>query len=131
MPEVTLLDLDDLKDFAGRSAERRRREISRVREILDAEISRYRLDQRAREVAPLVRALRERAEEIRAGEVERFRAGLADLTPEQRATVDALTDGIVNKLLHEPTVRLKDAATAGRGELLAEVLSNLFDVDTE
>ena len=59
VPDVTLLDLDDLKDFAQRSAERRRREIGKIREILSAEIERYRSERAAREVAPLVTALRE------------------------------------------------------------------------
>jgi glutamyl-tRNA reductase len=126
---VTLLDLDDLKDFAARSAERRRREISRVRTIVDAEIARYRDDQRARELAPLIRALRDRGEAIRAAEIERFAGRLGALDPEQREAVEAVTEAIVNKLLHEPTVRLKDAAGTGRGELLAEVLSTLFDLD--
>ncbi len=57
--DVTLLDLDDLKDYAQRSAERRRREIGKVREILAAEIERYRADRAGREVAPLVTSLRE------------------------------------------------------------------------
>ena len=60
--DVTLLDLDDLKDYAQRSAERRRREIGKVREILAAEIERYRADRSGREVAPLVTSLRELGE---------------------------------------------------------------------
>ena len=61
--DVTLLDLDDLKDYARRSAERRRSEIGKVREILAAEIDRYRADRSAREVAPLVTSLRELGEQ--------------------------------------------------------------------
>jgi glutamyl-tRNA reductase len=126
--DVTLLDLDDLKDFAQRSAEKRRREIGRVREILAAEIDRYRADRSAREVAPLVRALRELGEDVRKGELERFRTRVEQLDPGTRDLVDAITQGIVNKLLHEPTVRVKDAAGTPRGDYYTDALKTLFDL---
>ena len=126
--DVTLLDLDDLKDYAQRSAERRRREITKVREILAAEIERYRADRTGRQVAPLVTSLRELGERVRTGEIARFRAKLDGLDPDQRAVVEALTEGIVNKLLHEPTVRVKDAAGTPRGYYYADALAALFDL---
>jgi glutamyl-tRNA reductase len=126
--DVTLLDLDDLKDYARRSAERRRREIGKVREILVAEIDRYRADRAGRELAPLVTSLHELGETVRQGELTRFRAKLAQLDPDQRTVVDALTQGIVNKLLHEPTVRVKDAAGTPRGDYYADALAALFDL---
>jgi glutamyl-tRNA reductase len=128
---VTLLDLDDLKDFAQRSAEKRRREIGRVREILAAEIERYRVERSAREVAPLVAALRAMGEDVRKAEIERFRAKLAQLDPDSRELVDAITQGIVNKMLHEPTVRVKDAAGTPRGDYYADALATLFDLPTD
>jgi glutamyl-tRNA reductase len=131
IPDVTLLDLDDLKEYAQRSAERRRGEIGKVREILAAEIERYRAERAAREVGPLVTSLRELAEDVRRGELERFRAKLAKLGPDERDLVDAITQGIVNKLLHEPTVRIKDAAGTPRGDYYADALASLFDLPTE
>src|SRR4051794_10954008 len=131
IPDVTLLDLDDLKEYAQRSAERRRGEIGKVREILAAEIERYRAERAAREVGPLVTSLREFAEDIRNGEMERFGAKLAKLDPDARALVDAITQGVVNKLLHEPTVRVKDAAGTPRGDYYADALASLFDLPTE
>jgi glutamyl-tRNA reductase len=126
--DVTLLDLDDLKDYAQRSASRRRAEIGKVRKILSAEIERYRGERAAREVAPLVSALRSLGEDVRTHEIERFRAKLARLDPETRDLVDALTQGIVNKLLHEPTVRVKEAAGTPRGDYYADALGALFDL---
>jgi glutamyl-tRNA reductase len=126
--DVTLLDLDDLKDYAQRSAERRRREIGKVREILAAEIERYRADRSGREVAPLVTSLRELGERVRSGELARYRTKLDGLEPDQRAVVEALTEAIVNKLLHEPTVRVKDAAGTPRGSYYADALAALFDL---
>jgi glutamyl-tRNA reductase len=126
--DVTLLDLDDLKDFAQRSAELRRREIGKVREILTAEIERYRADRSAREIAPLVAALHGLGEDVRQTEYERFKSKLNQLDPDTRDLIDAITQGIVNKLLHEPTVRVKDAAGTPRGDYYADALTTLFDL---
>jgi glutamyl-tRNA reductase len=126
--DVTLLDLDDLKDYAQRSAERRRAEIGKVRLILSAEIERYRAERAARDVAPLVTALHALGEDVREHELERFASKLASLTPEQREAVEALTRGIVKKLLHEPTVRVKDAAGSARGDYYVDALGALFDL---
>jgi glutamyl-tRNA reductase len=128
IPDVTLLDLDDLKEYAARSAEKRRSEIGKVREILAAEIERYRAERAAREVAPLVTALRALGDNVRKAELDRFAARLAALDPETRALVDAVTQGVVNKLLHEPTVRVKDSAGTPRGDYYADALAALFDL---
>jgi glutamyl-tRNA reductase len=92
------------------------------------ELERFQTDRTARELTPLVTSLRQRGETIRAAELDRFRAKLAGLDPEARNAVEALSLGIVNKLLHEPTVRLKDAAGTARGELYADALAALFDL---
>jgi glutamyl-tRNA reductase len=126
---VTLLDIDDLKAFAAQSLEQRRQEIGKVREIITAELDRFRLERSAREVAPLVSSLRARAEDLRAAELARFRSRLGGLDPAAREAVDALTRGLVNKLLHDPTVRIKDAAGTAQGELYADALAALFGLD--
>ena len=127
--DVTLLDLDDLKDYAQRSAERRRAEIGKVREILSAEIERYRAERAAREVAPLVTALAfARRGRPRATSSSGSAPSSPGSTPRQRELVEALTQGIVNKLLHEPTVRVKDAAGTPRGDYYADALGALFDL---
>ena len=82
-------------------------------------------------MAPLVTALRDRADDVRRTELERYAAKLADLDPDTRAVVDALTQGIVNKLLHEPTVRVKDAAGTPRGDYYADALGALFDLPVD
>jgi glutamyl-tRNA reductase len=129
VPGVTLLDMDDLKTFAESSMDRRRREVARVRRIISAELERLRTERTGREVAPLVSALRSRGEDIRIAELERFRAKLEAVDPKTAEAIEALTRGIVAKLLHEPTVRVKEAAGSGRGELYADALSALFDLE--
>jgi glutamyl-tRNA reductase len=125
---VTLLDMDDLRAFAARGLAGRQREIARVEEIVAAEVERYAAVSTAREVAPLVVALREAAESVRAAELDRFAARLAELSPAEREAVEALTRAIVQKLLHAPTVQLKDAAGTPRGERLADALRTLFEL---
>jgi glutamyl-tRNA reductase len=129
VPGVTLLDMDDLKAFAEHSMDRRRREVARVRRIISAELERLRTERTAREVAPLVSALRTRGEDIRLAELDRFRAKLEAVDSKTAEAIEALTRGIVAKLLHEPTVRVKEAAGSGRGDLYADVLTALFDLE--
>jgi glutamyl-tRNA reductase len=128
LPGVTLLDMDDLRVFAEQGLAGRRNEIARVNQIIDAECERFAASSLAREVAPLVVSLRESAESVRQGELDRFRGRLDGLDERQRDAVEAITRGIVQKLLHEPTVRLKEAAGSPKGERLAEALRTLFDL---
>ncbi|MCU1457330.1 MAG: glutamyl-tRNA reductase [Actinomycetia bacterium] len=125
---VNLLDIDDLRRHADESREQRQHEVAQVRMIIAEELERQRVEHSAREVAPLVSALRERAEAVRVGELDRFRSKLEALDPASRQAVEALTAGIVNKLLHEPTVQVKQAAGTARGELYADALTALFDL---
>jgi glutamyl-tRNA reductase len=125
---VTLLDMDDLRQFVAAGVEGREREAARARTIVGEEIDRYRVTATAREAAPLVTALRARAEEVRAAELDRVVGRLGELDERQREALDALTKGIVAKLLHEPTVRLKDSAGTAKGDRLADALRDLFDL---
>ena len=122
---VTLLDMDDLRRFVELGVSGRQREAARAQVLVDEELDRYRALTTAREVAPLVAALRERAEAARVAEVERL-AGR--LSTEELAAVETATKAIVAKLLHEPTVRLKEAAGTPKGDRLADALGDLFDI---
>jgi glutamyl-tRNA reductase len=128
LPGVTLLDMDDLRTFADAGIAERRGEVAAVRAMLVEEVERFVAVSSAREVAPLVADLHERAEGVRAVELDRYRARLGELDDRQLDAVEALTRGIVAKLLHDPTVGLKDAAGTPRGERLAEALRDLFDL---
>jgi glutamyl-tRNA reductase len=125
---ITLLDIDDLRALGEQSLAQRRQEIGKVRDIIAEELDRHRFERTAREVAPLVTELRARAEELRQVELGRHRAKLAALDPATRELVEAITQGVVNKLLHAPTVRVKDAAGSARGELYADALAELFEL---
>jgi glutamyl-tRNA reductase len=126
---IELLDMESLQRFCDAGIEDRRREVPAVTTIVEIEVDRYESIVSAREVAPLVTDLHRWAENVRAGEVDRFSARLAELDPQQREVVEALSRGIVAKMLHSPTVRLKDAAGSARGERLSGSLRELFDLD--
>jgi glutamyl-tRNA reductase len=128
LPGVTLLDMDDLRSFAESGMAGRRAEVARVRALIGEELARYADATAARGVAPLVAALRARAEDVRTSELERYRSRLEGLDPRQREAVEALTKGILGKLLHEPTVQLKEAAGTPRAERVGDALRTLFDL---
>jgi len=125
---VTLLDMDDLRAFAEEGIQARRREITGVQAIIDDELDSYVDESTARSVAPLVAGLRDRATGITESEFSRFASKLEGLDENQRKVVESLVTGVVGKLLHEPTVRMKDAAGTARGERLAEALRDLFNL---
>ncbi|HSS09358.1 MAG TPA: hypothetical protein VLL25_05710, partial [Acidimicrobiales bacterium] len=68
------------------------------------------------------------AEELRVAELDKYHVRLSGLDERQRAAVEALTRGLLAKLLHEPTVGLKEAAGSARGEQLAEAVRTLFNL---
>jgi glutamyl-tRNA reductase len=125
---VTLLNMDNLKAFADAGMAQRRQEVSAVDQIVTEEVERFVQLTAYREAAPVVSALRDRAEELRQAELQRHRARLAGLNDRQRAAVESVTRGMLAKLLHEPTVRLKAASGSARGDQLADAIRTLFDL---
>jgi len=125
---VTLLNLDDLRDWAARGLQLRAGEAERVREIIGEEVERFAIESTARQAAPLVALLHEKAEAVRQAELDRFSNRLASLEPAQRDAVDALSRGIVAKLLHQLSVRLKDDAGTPQGERNSAAVRELFDL---
>ena len=123
---ITLLDLADLRSFVDAGLDRREKEVERVRAIVAAEADRFHDEAVRRLAAPTVTALRARAEELRVAELRRYRNRLSGLDARQQEAVAALTHAILGKLLHEPTVRLNEAAGSPRGDRLAEATSELF-----
>lgn len=86
---------------------------------------------RSRRVTPTISSLRARGEQVRHDEMERVEPRLAELSDRERAAVEKLTKGIVNTLLHEPTVRLKALADGHGAEWHAQVISDLFGLEPD
>jgi glutamyl-tRNA reductase len=128
LPGVTLLDTDDLRFFADSTMAARRQQLAPARALIAEELRQYQHTTAARSVAPLVAALRGRAEELRAHELTRYRSRLNGLDPPQRNAVEALTKGLVAKLLHHPTVQLGETAGTPQGDRLGDAVRTLFDL---
>jgi glutamyl-tRNA reductase len=115
LPGATLIDLDDLERECPVDINTRHAELRRAESLAVKEADRLAEWLHLRAVSPAIAELRTYAETIRKSELRRSASRLRDLTPEQIAAVDALTSGIVNKLMHGPTVALRDAATRPGG----------------
>lgn len=131
VPGVRLADIDDLAPLVRGSNGIANQEVAASRAIIDEEVQRYTSDRRGRRLAPLIRALREMGEGVRAEEHRRIEPRLAALSERDRQTIEALTQRIVARLLHEPTVRLKDLAGRRAADAPARALAELFGLDVE
>jgi glutamyl-tRNA reductase len=107
---VTLIDLDDLERMCPVDTPTRHAEQEHAEALAAEEADRLADWLRFRAVSPAIAELRTYAESVRTSELRRSASRLRDLTPEQVEAVEALTNSIVNKLMHGPTVALRDAA---------------------
>jgi glutamyl-tRNA reductase len=115
LPGVFLYDLDDLKSVCDANLRERRKQAAAAEAIVEREVREFLGWQRTLNAVPVLVEVRQHAEEIRRAELERARKRLGELTPAQQEALEALTTAIVNKLLHAPTVHLKEAAQNGHG----------------
>ena len=121
-----LYNVDDLTDVVAATSDDRNRELVRARAIVAEESRRFRDWQISLEVVPAITSLHRWADEIRARELRRAEAKLDRLSPAERRLVESLTAQIMNKFLHEPTVRMKRAAAGASGSAYAGVVEHLF-----
>jgi glutamyl-tRNA reductase len=133
--DVALLDgvhvctVDDLHEVVRHTLDHRA-EVAEVAEaIARAEVEAFIGWMRGQETVPTLTSLRDYAESLRSSELDRALRRLSSLSPEQRTVVEALSRSIVNKLLHSPTRRLRDAAAQGDGQRYAAMLTELFNLE--
>jgi glutamyl-tRNA reductase len=126
-----LYDIDDLEAVVAESLSGRRREAARAEAVVAEEAERFRAWHASLDVVPAIASLRARAEEIRAGELARVEGRLSHLPESERKAIEALTAQIVSKLLHLPTIRMKEAAVTADGVLYADAVRHLFGLGEE
>jgi glutamyl-tRNA reductase len=119
-------DVDDLRGVVESNLRERQREAQRAEGLVHREVQRFTERLKDLEVVPTIVSLREKLETIRLAEVERALARLPGADEETRRVLEALSQAIVNKVLHAPTVKLRDSSRAGHGHRWIELISELF-----
>jgi len=128
IPGVSLLGMDELRVAVSRVSEERHAEVDAVLAIVAEDLDRYRADVRGRTAAPVIAALRARLESLRVAELEQQRSVQSGLSEEEWAKIDEAGQAALAKVLHHPTMLLKETAGTPRGERLVEALRVLFDL---
>ncbi|HEY6220452.1 MAG TPA: glutamyl-tRNA reductase [Gemmatimonadaceae bacterium] len=126
LDNVFLYNIDDLQTVIAGNLERRRAELPTAEELIAAETERYWDWLSGLEAVPVLTQFRTDMEAIRSREFEEAMRRLKHLSPDDRAAVEHLTFSMMNKFLHEPSVRLKAAAANGRGLGIIDAARYLF-----
>ena len=128
---VHLFNVDDLQQGLDMALEARQREVPQVEAIIAEELALLDRELQALAVRPLIVDWRQQAETIRQRELERTLRFLGDdLDPETARHLHHLSRSLVNKLLHEPTLRLRDKASGGQADVYEAAIRDLFNLDS-
>lgn len=126
LDDVYRYDVDDLKQVVDANLRERAREAQRAEALVEREVAKFVARQGDVEVIPTIVSLRARLEDIRLGEVRKTLARLPDAGPETRAAIEALSSGIVNKILHAPVAKLRESSRSGASRSWLELVHELF-----
>lgn len=128
---VFLYDIDDLNGVVSSNLEERMREARKAEGIIEDELSAFERWLEGMEVVPTVAAIRAKAEAVRQAELEKAVKRLAGMSDKDLRTIDALTEAIVSKMLHGPTMRLRATSTDKDGYELVEAARRLYGLDAD
>jgi glutamyl-tRNA reductase len=128
---VYLYTVDDLQEVVAANLQQRAEEAKKAEDIVTQEIGQFFKWTSSLEVTPTIVALRAKFDEIRKSELDKTLANWKDLPPDGQKRLDALTNAIMNKLLHPPTSLLKKGDQGGRTDLYVDSLRALFDLEIE
>ncbi|ACB84704.1 glutamyl-tRNA reductase [Natranaerobius thermophilus] len=126
-----LYTIDDLEAVVESNMQERQEEARNAELIISEEVAEFMVWYKTRDVVPLISALREKAEDVRKMELEKYHKKLKNLSPKEQEAVDKLTKSIVNKILKEPVLRIKEFAVEDKSELYMATLAQLFDLEDE
>jgi glutamyl-tRNA reductase len=131
LPGTTLYDMDDLQREVARNLSGREAEAARAHVIVDQEVERFGDWLASLDAVPTIAALRERGEEIVQRVLRENESRWESLGEADRRRVEALARAVVNRLLHEPTLRIKGAAERGGSYVHLQALRELFGLEAE
>ncbi len=127
---VYLYDIDDLKSVVEENTAKREREAKKAERIIDEEVIKFLSWMETLDVVPVIQGLQAKAEEIRQRELARSQKSLKGLSDKEMKAIETLTRSIVQKLLHDPIVTLKQEANSpDRGQIILDITKRLFQLD--
>ncbi len=126
LDDVYCYDIDAMRQVVDANLRERQREAQRAEALVEREVGKFLSRLSEVEVVPTIVSLRQRLEAIREGEVRKALARLPDASEETRATIEALSTAIVNKILHAPITKLRESSRAGAGRSWTEMVHELF-----
>jgi glutamyl-tRNA reductase len=131
MDGIFVYDIDDLQHAASAHLSDRQEEANRAEQIISVEVERFHERLQGLTVVPTILSLQDQLEAIRQGEIDRVRGRLGSLSPEQQLAIDALTQGIVNKIMHAPIATLKSAAKNADAATVIDAVRRIFNLTVE
>jgi glutamyl-tRNA reductase len=125
---IFVYDIDDLQQAVTSHVADRRKEAERAEAIVNLEVERFQARLQTLDVVPTIVSLQDHLETIRQAEIDRVRARLGQLNPDQEMAVEALTRGIINKIMHTPISALKSAAREPEATTVVDLVRRLFNL---
>jgi glutamyl-tRNA reductase len=125
---IFVYDIDDLQQAVSSHVDDRRKEAERAESIITVEVDRFQARLQTLDVVPTIVSLQDHLETIRQAEIDRVRGRLGTLSPEQELAVEALTRGIVSKIMHTPISTLKTAVREPEATTVIDLVRRLFNL---
>ena len=128
---IFVYDIDDLQSAVNAHISDRSKEAQRAEAIIESEVERFQSRLRTLDVVPTIVSLQEQLETIRQAEIDRVRGRLGSLSPDQELAVEAMTRGIINKIMHAPIRTLKTAARDPESTTIIDLIRRLFNLSDD
>ncbi|MGI5912053.1 MAG: glutamyl-tRNA reductase [Syntrophomonadaceae bacterium] len=128
---VYIYDIDDLQNVVDANLQEKQKSIRRAEHIIAAEIKVFNEWMKSLYVVPVITALKAKAEEIKQNEIKRAFNRLGKLSEQEEKVISSMANSIINQILHQPMVNLKDSASSNQGHVYAEVVKKLFGLQIE
>ncbi len=122
-------DIDDLEGVVQTNIKTREKEAARAEDIVEQEVAQFRDWLRSRDAFPTIVKLREWAEDVRRSELDRTLKKMGDLSEADRKRIEAMTEAMLNKILHRPIAQMKRASHEREGGELVEITRKLFELE--
>jgi len=128
---IFVYDIDDLQQVVQSHMGDRKREAERAEALVELEVDKFEARLLTADVVPTIVSLQEHLETIRQAEIDRVRGRLGELSPEQEIALEAMTRGIINKIMHTPITTLKQSARDPEATTVIDLVRRLFNLRTE